>query len=115
MRRHLLKMAPHFFMTPADWNQENRPYLYTSILRVVKAEHATDHAMKELLNRPMLSAMLLVIPLWIVLGNFVVAAMVALLVAFFASVIHSLRVLKRHESQAQRPHTRNNDNKGYDR
>jgi len=62
-----------------------------------------DHAMKELVNRPMLLAALLVIPLWFLLDNFVVAAMVALLVAFLVSMIHALRVLKHPESAKQNP------------
>jgi len=67
--------------------------------------------MKDLVNRPMFLAGLLVIPLWILLGNFVVAAMVALLAAFFASMVHSLRVLKRHESKAQDPQQHRNGKK----
>ncbi|WP_397475869.1 hypothetical protein [Pusillimonas sp.] len=57
--------------------------------------------MRQLANRPMLLAALLVIPLWIILGNFVVALMVALLVAFLVSMVHSLRVLKKHERQTK--------------
>lgn len=59
--------------------------------------------MKDLVNRPMFLAALLVMPLWIILGNFVVAAMVALLVSFLASMVHSLRVLKR--TQHHQPDT----------
>ena len=50
----------------------------------------------------MFLAALLVIPLWMVLGNFIVALMVALLVAFFAAMVHSLRVLKKNEQQKER-------------
>lgn len=55
--------------------------------------------MKQLANRPMLLAALLVIPLWIVLGNFVVAAMVALLAAFFTAMVRSLFVLNKKDEQ----------------
>lgn len=57
--------------------------------------------MRQLVNRPLFLAALLVIPLWILLGNFVVALMAALLVAFLAAMVHSLRVLKKHERQAK--------------
>lgn len=57
--------------------------------------------MRQLVNRPMLLAALMVIPLWIILGNFVVALIVSLLVAFLLAMVHSLRVLKKHERQTK--------------
>ena len=57
--------------------------------------------MRQLANRPMLLAALLLIPMWIVLSNFVVALMVSLLVAFLVAMVHSLRVLKKHERQSK--------------
>ncbi len=57
--------------------------------------------MRQLANRPLFLAAILAIPLWFVLDNFVVAAMVALLVAFLAAMVHSLRILKKGEQQAQ--------------
>lgn len=55
--------------------------------------------MKQLANRPLLLAALLVIPLWIVLGNFIVAAMVALLGAFFTAMVNSLLVLNKKDER----------------
>lgn len=49
----------------------------------------------------MLLAALLVIPLWLALGNFIVAAMTALLAAFFTAMVHTLRVLKKSERQTK--------------
>jgi len=57
--------------------------------------------MRQLANRPVFLAMLLAIPLWFVLDNFIVAAMVALLIAFFTAMVHSLRVLKKSERQPE--------------
>jgi len=54
--------------------------------------------MKQFARMPLLSAAILALPLWIVLGNFIVAAMVALFAAFLASMIHSLHVLKRKDA-----------------
>jgi len=55
--------------------------------------------MRQLANRPLFLAAILAIPLWLVLDNFVVAAMVALLAAFLAAMVHSLRILKKGEQQ----------------
>ncbi|HUH88874.1 MAG TPA: hypothetical protein VL003_12620 [Pusillimonas sp.] len=70
--------------------------------------------MKELVNRPMLLAALLVVPLWIIFGNFLVAAMVALLASFFASMVHALRVLKR-KGRSPESAQGTNGKKAYDR
>lgn len=50
--------------------------------------------MKQLACKPLFFACLLTIPLWIVLGNFIVAASVALLVAFFISMCYALYVMQ---------------------
>jgi len=57
--------------------------------------------MRQLANRPVFLALLLAIPLWFVLDNFIVAAMVALLVAFFVAMVHSLRVLNKGEQRTE--------------
>lgn len=59
--------------------------------------------MRQLANRPMLLAALLVIPLWVIFSNFVVALAVSLLVAFLVAMIHSLRVLKKQERHEKQP------------
>lgn len=50
--------------------------------------------MKQILNRPLLFGILLSVPLWALLDNFVVALMAALLIAFLLSMIHSLRRMR---------------------
>lgn len=60
--------------------------------------------MKQIVNRPFLLALLLSLPLWVVLGNYIVALIVSLLVAFLASMINALRVMRsggRHDPGAQ--------------
>ena len=51
--------------------------------------------MKQLLQKPLLSAFLLSLPLWIVFNNYIVAIAVGLLVAFLASMCHSLYLMNR--------------------
>lgn len=50
--------------------------------------------MKQILNRPLLFGFLLSVPLWMLLDNFIVALMAALLIAFLLSMIHSLRRMR---------------------
>jgi len=54
--------------------------------------------MKQLLNRPLLLGFLLSLPLWVVLGNFVVALIAALLFSFLISMYVALRTLQRRDS-----------------
>ncbi len=54
--------------------------------------------MKQIVNRPLLLALLLSLPLWIVLGNYLVAFIVALLVSFLLSMVNALRVMRRKET-----------------
>lgn len=54
--------------------------------------------MKQLLNHPFLLALILSLPLWIVLGNYIVAVIVALLVSFLLSMYNALRVMKRDKA-----------------
>ncbi len=54
--------------------------------------------MKQLVNHPVLLALILSLPLWIVLGNYLVAIIVALLVSFLLSMYNALRVLNRKKS-----------------
>lgn len=54
--------------------------------------------MKLLARTPFLLSMILLLPLWIVFNNFIVAAMVALLVAFLAAMCASLWLLRRSGS-----------------
>jgi hypothetical protein len=51
--------------------------------------------MKLLARKPLLLAALLCIPLWIALGNFIVAVCVALLLSFLVAMCHALYVLRR--------------------
>ncbi len=57
--------------------------------------------MKQILNRPLLLAVVLSVPLWIVLGNYVVAILAALLIAFLLSMINTLRVLRTTKTRSQ--------------
>lgn len=51
--------------------------------------------MKQLVRKPFFLALLLSLPLWIVFNNYIVAIIVALLVAFLLSMCHSLYLLSR--------------------
>lgn len=57
--------------------------------------------MKQILNRPFLLALALSLPLWIVFGNYVVAALAALLIAFLLSMINALHVLRRDKRRSE--------------
>lgn len=50
--------------------------------------------MKELANKPLLTSLLLALPLWLVLDNFVVSAILGLLAGFFITMCVSLYKLK---------------------
>jgi|TARA_A100001391_G_scaffold205462_1_gene207116 SAM-dependent MidA family methyltransferase len=50
--------------------------------------------MKELLNRPLLTSLLLALPLWLIFDNFVVGAVLGLLAGFFITMSVSLYRLK---------------------
>ncbi|TCT07306.1 hypothetical protein [Paralcaligenes ureilyticus] len=50
--------------------------------------------MKLLARKPLLLAFLLAFPLWIALGNLIVAASAALLLAFLIAMCHALYTLK---------------------
>jgi len=52
-----------------------------------------------LAGKPVLLAALLSLPLWVVLGNFIVAASVGLLLAFLLAMGHSLHVIKKRREQ----------------
>ena len=62
-----------------------------------KERHDTRYnsGMKQLLRKPLSFAFLLSLPLWIVFSNYIVAITVALLVAFLASMCHSLYLMNR--------------------
>jgi hypothetical protein len=71
-------------------------------------------AMKELVRKPLLLAMLLSLPLWIVFNNYVVSLIVSLLLAFLISMCHSLYVIERarksgQHKQASPPKTKRRD------
>ena len=55
--------------------------------------------MKQLLNHPFLLALILSLPLWIMLGNYIVALIAALLLAFLLSMYNALRVLNRRKQE----------------
>jgi uncharacterized protein (DUF58 family) len=59
--------------------------------------------MKQLVRKPFFLALLLSLPLWIVFNNYIVAIMVALLVAFLLSMCHSLYVLNRAKAEPKKP------------
>ncbi len=63
--------------------------------------------MKQLVRKPFFLALLLSLPLWIVFNNYIVAIMVALLVAFLLSMCHSLYVLNRANAKPKKPATPN--------
>lgn len=52
-------------------------------------------AMKQLIRKPLLLAVLLSLPLWVVFNNYIVAITVALLCGFLASMCHTLYLLRR--------------------
>ena len=58
--------------------------------------------MKQLLNHPFLLALILSVPLWVLLGNYIVAFIAALLVAFLLSMVRALRVLNRKKAAERR-------------
>ncbi|MFT0849466.1 hypothetical protein VRY85_01615 [Achromobacter sp. F4_2707] len=58
--------------------------------------------MKQLLNHPFLLALILSVPLWMLLGNYIVAFIAALLVAFLLSMVRALRVLNRKKAAERR-------------
>lgn len=57
--------------------------------------------MKQLLNHPFLLALILSLPLWVVLGNYIVAFIAALLISFLLSMYNALHVLKRKKPDEQ--------------
>ena len=64
--------------------------------------------MKDLARAPALLSLLLSIPLWLILDNFIVALMVALLISFMIAMCHSLLVLKNQTPEKQdRPEEQN--------
>src|SRR5690554_6240285 len=61
--------------------------------------------MKQLARKPLLSAFLLAIPLWIVFDNYIVAISVALLVAFLVSMSYALYRLNAGSPPGVHPHS----------
>lgn len=62
--------------------------------------------MRHLVRKPVLLALVLVLPLWIAFNNFIIAIVVALLAAFFITMCHALYTLKRMgPGKKERPHT----------
>lgn len=60
--------------------------------------------MKLLARKPLLLAAILTIPLWITLGNFIVAVCAALLLSFLIAMCHALYVLRRTPGATETPH-----------
>jgi hypothetical protein len=56
--------------------------------------------MKQLACKPVFLSLLLCVPLWLILGNFIVAAIVALLISFLISMTYALYALKRAKRDA---------------
>lgn len=68
----------------------------------------TIRVMKQLLRKPFLLTLILSLPLWILLNNYIVAICVALLFAFLLSMIDSIIAIQRQRrleqhSPAHRP------------
>lgn len=63
--------------------------------------------MKQLLRKPFLLSLILSLPLWIGLKNYIVAFCVALLVAFLLSMIDSIIAINKQRRTAQHlsPHS----------
>ena len=59
--------------------------------------------MKQLLRKPFLLTLILSLPLWIALNNYIVAFSVALLVSFLLSMIDSIIVIQRQRRTMQHP------------
>lgn len=59
--------------------------------------------MAQLARKPLLLAMLFVLPLWVALGNFIVAAIVAFLLAFLIAMCHALIMLKHSDKPEPKP------------
>jgi len=57
--------------------------------------------MKKMINRPLLLALLLSLPLWVVFGNYLVAIIAALLLAFLLSMVNALRVLNKEKDPSR--------------
>ena len=58
--------------------------------------------MKQILNRPLVLALILALPLWITFNNFIVAIIAALLVSFLLSMFNALRALQRKRADESR-------------
>jgi hypothetical protein len=59
--------------------------------------------MTSLLRKPLLLALLLSIPLWVVFDNYIVAMMVALLVSFLGAMCLSLYTLEKKDKPSSPP------------
>ena len=60
-------------------------------------------AMKTLIRRPFLSGLLLSLPLWVALQNFIVAVSLGMLLSFLISMLASLHQLKQTRQLDDRP------------
>jgi len=58
--------------------------------------------MKELANKPLLTSLLLAVPLWLIFDNFVVGAILGLLAGFFMTMCVSLHRLKHGKNPSTR-------------
>ncbi|PLC49332.1 hypothetical protein CR159_13595 [Pollutimonas subterranea] len=67
--------------------------------------------MKQLARKPFFLALLMSLPLWIVFNNFIVAIMVALLVAFLISMCYSLYTIKQAKPKADAPESKTHPKK----
>jgi protein-S-isoprenylcysteine O-methyltransferase Ste14 len=59
--------------------------------------------MKQLARKPFLFSLILLFPLWIALGNFIVAAILALLIAFLVAMCHALFAFGHREKTLSSP------------
>lgn len=67
--------------------------------RLIQRLRACTTPLLPLASRPLTLAALLVLPAWVMLGNFVVALLVSLLLAFFAAMLRTLWLLRRHSKK----------------
>ena len=53
--------------------------------------------MNALLSKPLLLAILLCLPLWVVFGNFIAALISAVLISFFIAMLRALKSLSQNK------------------
>lgn len=57
--------------------------------------------MKTLLSKPLVLAVLLCLPLWVLFGNFIAALISAILISFFIGMLRALKTLSNNKKNNQ--------------